>query len=605
MKKLARILRYLGDYKGQVVLYFITSLLAIVFSIFSLGMLAPVLQVLFLGKKDSVPAVSGTGVVARATNQLYNYLLSMDKLTALAYMIGLVILFTILKNLFLYISTYILNPLRNAILRRLRDDLFTKTLSLPISFFTEERKGDLISRMTNDINEVELSIMATLEVFIREPLTILLTLISMILISPQLTLFLLLFLPFSGFVIGKIGKSLRRSSNIAQEQLGNMLGVIEETLTGMRVVKAFSAEKNQRLKFMQINNVLFRTRNRIASRRELGSPLSETMGIIVVSIILWYGGSLILSDHHEANTLEPALFLAFIALFTQIINPFKNLSNSFFNIQKGGAALDRIEHLLMVDNTIKEAPGAQGIQSFDKEIRFNNVHFSYGEKKILEDVSFVIEKGKTIALVGASGAGKSTLVDLIPRFHDVTGGELLIDGINVKALKIEDLRRLMGVVSQEPILFNDTIYNNITLGTGGATFEQVEEAARIAHAHNFITSKAEGYETVVGDRGNKLSGGERQRITIARAVLKNPPILILDEATSSLDTESERIVQDAINRLMQNRTCIVIAHRLSTVQHADEIIVLEKGSIMQRGKHSELLAVDGLYKKLVELQQVK
>ncbi len=600
MKKVSKLLRYLRNYKGQIGLYFLCSMLAVLFSLFSLGMLAPIMQVIF---QQSESGAAGDNDLTGQISQMVRDIIMQDgKLTALAYVCVAAVVFTVLKNLFLYLSLYILNPLRNSILRQLRDELFTKTLSLPIGFFTEERKGDLVSRMTNDMSEVEYSIVSVLEVFIREPLTILFFLTAMIIISPQLTVFLLLFLPVAGFIIGRISKSLKRTSTMAQEQQGQIVGVIDETIGGMRVVKAFNAESHLHLRFMQLNNLLFRTRNKIASKRELASPMSETMGVLVVSIILWYGGRLILT---QTGPFSGAWFFTYIALFSQIINPFKNLSSAFYNVQKGVAALERIEHILNADNTIKEIPDAKTVKGFDHAIEFRNVHFAYGDKKILNGINLVIPKGKTIALVGASGAGKSTLVDLIPRFHDVTTGEILIDGVNIKTLKLYDLRRLMGVVSQEPILFNDTLYNNITLGTGGATQERVEEAARIAHAHNFIVQKSEGYHTVVGDRGAKLSGGERQRITIARAVLKNPPILILDEATSSLDTESERIVQDAINKLMQNRTCIVIAHRLSTVQHADEIIVLEKGNIAERGTHTELIVRNGLYKKLVELQQVK
>lgn len=599
MKKLSKLLRYLGDYKAKVALYFVCSLLAILFALFSFGMLMPVLQILFIGVEQKI--VSG-GLVGRISSVVNDLILKFDKQTALSYIIITVIAFTILKNLFLYLAQYILNPIKNSIIRRLRDELFSKTLSLPIGFFTEERKGDLISRMTNDINEVETSVVSVLETFIKEPLTIILTLVSMLLISPQLTLFLLLFLPVSGYFIGRIGRSLKRPSNQAQEELGNLLGVIDETLVGMRVVKAFNAEKNQHLRFTAINNALFRLRNRIAARRELGSPMSETMGIIVVSVIMWYGGKLIFSGN--ASLTGPA-FIAFIGFFYQIINPLKSLSSAFYNVQKGGVALERIEQLLNAENNIVESLNPKPVTEFRHSIELRDIHFAYGDKKILNGINLEIKKGKTIALVGASGAGKSTLVDLVPRFHDVTSGEILIDGINIKEYKLYELRRLMGVVSQEPILFNDTIYNNIILGTGGVNDKQVEEAARIAHAHNFITQKPDGYQTVVGDRGTKLSGGERQRITIARAVLKNPPILILDEATSSLDTESERIVQDAINHLMQNRTCIVIAHRLSTVQHADEIIVLENGNVIERGTHNDLISKNGHYKKLVEMQQVK
>lgn len=601
MKNISRVLRYLADYKGKVALYFLCSILSALFATATLAMLGPVLQVLFKG--DGAPtAVKRTDLLGKFTSYINEQTLTHSKLDVLLFICIAVVIFTLLKNLFFYLSAYLLNPIRNAVLRRLRNDMFVKMLSLPIGFFTEERKGDLVSRMTNDVNEVELSIMGTLEAFIREPLNIIFSLVYMLMISIPLTLFMLLVLPLAGLVIGRIGRSLRKSSGIVQKQMGVMLGIIDETLAGMRVVKAFNAEKHQHLRFMEINNLDFRARNSNAVRREMGSPLSETMGVIVVSIVLWYGGSLIFS---HSWSLQPEQFLVYIVLFTQIINPFKSLSAAFLNIQKGSAALERIENILAVDNSIKELPDAKPIRSFEREIELRNVHFAYGDKKILNGVNLTIQKGKTIALVGSSGAGKSSLVDLIPRFHDVTGGELLIDGVNIKNYKLEELRRLIGVVSQDPILFNDTIYNNITLGTGGATEARVIEAATIAHSERFIANKPEGYQTVVGDRGSRLSGGERQRITIARAVLKNPPILILDEATSSLDTESERIVQEAINKLMENRTCIVIAHRLSTVKHADEIIVMDSGNIVERGTHSSLLAANGIYTRLVAMQEVK
>lgn len=598
MKSISRLLKYLADYKSNIVLYFVTSLLAVVFSLFSFVMLGPVLQVLFSTEKDS----SSNPVINYVTNFVAQLVVDYDKLTALTWAVIVVVVFTILKNLFIYSSLNILNPIRNSVIRRLREAMFNKALSLPIGFFNEERKGDLISKMTNDINEVEISIMNVLETFIREPLTIVITLTSMVVISPQLTLFLLILLPISGLIIGRVGKSLKKPSGEAQEQLGNVLGVIDETLIGMRVVKAFNAEKQQHEKFSVINNLIYKLKNRIAMRRDLSSPLSETLGIIVVCIILWYGGKLIFSNE---TSLTGPFFIVFIGLFYQIINPIKNLSTAFYNVQKGSAAIDRMEHFLNVENTIVEATNPKSIPAFNDSIELRNVSFKYGDKKVLDDINIKIPKGKMVALVGSSGAGKSTLADMIPRFHDVSSGEVLIDGVNIKDYKLSDVRSLMGIVNQDPILFNDSIRNNIALGIDNATLEDVESAAKVANAHNFIIQKADGYETAAGDRGARLSGGERQRVTIARAVLKNPPILILDEATSSLDTESERVVQEAINSLMQNRTTIVIAHRLSTVQHADEIVVLDKGRIAERGTHAELLEKQGLYKNLVDMQQVK
>lgn len=601
MKNIKRLIYYIADYKGSIVLYFVCSLLAVVFSVVSMASLMPVLQVLFSGAEKPKPKVNPS-VIEQFNFYIYELIEKNGAVHALALICIAIVVFVFFKNLFIYLSIYLLAPLRNAILRRLRNEVFVKILSLPISYFTDERKGDIMSKMTNDINEVEVSVISVLEVFIREPLMLIFFLGTMISISPSLSLFIFIFLPLAGLVIGLVSKTLRKSSNISQQYLGEILAIIDETLTGMRVVKAFNAERHQQLRFTQLNNDLFRIRNKISARRELASPMSEVMGIIVVSIILWFGGRLVLG--HQGALSGPA-FIMYLGLFTQIINPFKNLSSAYSNLKKGSAALQRIEDILQVEATIKDLPNAKAVHSFEHQIELRHVDFAYGDKVILSDINLTIPKGKTIALVGASGAGKSTLVDLIPRFHDVSSGSILLDGIDVKEYKVDNLRRLMGVVSQDPILFNDTIYNNITLGTGGADLHRVEDAARVASAHDFIQRKAQQYNTEVGDRGSRLSGGERQRITIARAVLKNPPILILDEATSSLDTESERMVQDAINNLMQNRTCIVIAHRLSTVRNADEIIVLDQGKIVERGNHESLLHQQGIYKKLVEMQQLK
>ncbi len=600
MKNIRKLLGYLSPYKSKIALYLLLSVLAVVFSVFSFSMLMPVLQVIFIGVQD-LPQGS-SGFVVMVTKKVNETVLQFDRQTALMYSVIIVVGFTILKNLFIYLSLRVLNPLRNAVIRTIRDDMFVKSLSLPIGFFNEERKGKLMSHITNDVNEIEVSVMSVIETVIREPITIVFTLITMLTISPELTLFLLLFLPVAGFLIGKVGRSLKKPSNQAQEQLGEMMSIIDETYSGMRIVKAFNAERHRLLGFRKINNILFRVRNKISARRDAGSPLSETLGIIVVGVILLYGGWLIFNN--KSSLTGPA-FIAFIGLFYTIINPLKNLSSALYNIQKGRAALDRVQGFLDTENTIQENTNPISKDSFDNAIVLKNVNFSFGDKKILSNINLEIPKGKTIALVGASGAGKSTLADLIPRFHDVDSGSIMIDGVDIKDLKLSSLRKLLGIVSQEPVLFNDTIYNNIILGTGGTTLAQVQEAASIANAHEFILKKENGYDTITGDRGVKLSGGERQRVTIARAVLKNPPILILDEATSSLDTESERVVQDAIVNLMKNRTSIIIAHRLSTIRYADEIIVLDKGQIVERGTHDELITLQGFYKKLVTMQELK
>src|ERR1700759_1524989 len=457
--------------------------------------------------------------------------------------------------------------------------------------------------MTNDIYEIESSVVSTLEGLIKDPLTIIGYLAYIIYLSPRLSLFLLVLLPVTGFLIGRISRTLKRQSKDASEKLGESLSVLDETLGGIRIIKGFGAESLLKKKFLEINDSLFHIRNRMNARRDLASPLTETLGIAILAIVLYFGGMLALKNHGVGFS-GPDL-ITYIGVFGLLINPAKNLSTSLFNMQRGAAAIERVESLLKAPVNIQDDPNAKKLDVFKDKIEFKGVNFSYDDTTILEGIDLVIEKGKTIALVGSSGAGKSTLADLVPRFHDVTSGQLLIDGTDIRDYSLKTVREQMSIVTQEPILFNDTIAANIALGNPDATQEEIVLAATIANAHSFIMQKEEGYQTNIGDRGSKLSGGERQRLTIARAVLKNPPILILDEATSSLDTESERLVQDAINKMMEHRTSIVIAHRLSTIRHADEIIVLSKGRIVERGTHDELIAKQGFYNKLVEMQEVK
>ncbi|MBL7726311.1 MAG: ABC transporter ATP-binding protein, partial [Dinghuibacter sp.] len=593
MKKYSRIFGYLRHDKGQIALYVLSIVLSVVFSIVSIGMLMPFLELIFKGGEASSFIKTTTNPAIKWLNQTMLDFRNKNGVDGLlAFVCGLIIVSIFFKNLFLYLSYYILNPLKNRMVTRLRSEMYGQILRLPIGYFTEKRKGDLMSRMSNDIGEIEGSVVGTLEGWFRDPLTIVFNLGILFYISPQLTLFILLCIPVMGLVIGRISKSLKKHSQEVAQKHGETFSVMDETLGGLRVIKAFNIEKMLFGRFQGANEDLLQAKNRIGYRRDLASPMSEMLGVLFFCIILWYGGQLVLG---KRINLEASVFLGYMAMFYNIINPAKSLSTSFSNMQKGAAAIARIEEVLQAPVTVDENPNGKKLESFNHSIEFRNVSFYYDETAILKNINLVIEKGKTIALVGSSGAGKSTLADMVPRFHDVSSGELLIDGVNIRDYSLHSVRSQISIVTQEPILFNDTISANIRMGNLLATQAEVEEAARIANAHQFIIKKEQGYETNIGDRGTKLSGGERQRMTIARAVLKNPPILILDEATSSLDTESERQVQDAINNMMQHRTSIVIAHRLSTIRHADEIIVLQKGEIAERGTHDELMALNGFY----------
>ena len=597
----------MAPFRGKIVLYFLFTVLGIIFSIISIGMLGPFLQVIFTDSRpecidcNQLGKTSSNFLIQSINDFLNQSLINNGKVTTLAFICIFLVSFVVLKNLFIYLSYYVLNPLKNKVVNQLREELYDKVLRLPIGFFNEKRKGDLMSRMTNDVNEVETSVVGTLEGWIRDPLNIIITLTALLLISYQMTLLILMLIPVLGLVIGRITRSLKRHSQDVASKYGETLSTLDETLGGLRVIKAFNVEKILRGKFFKSNEELLSSKNKISYRRDLASPLSEVMGVALFTAVLYFGGVMVLKN----QLLQASAFLMFLGVFYNIINPAKTLSTSFSNMRKGAAAIGRIEEILNTPVTVDDNPNGKLLPAFNNKIEFRNVQFSYEDVVILDNINLTIEKGKTVALVGSSGAGKSTLADLVPRFHDVTGGEVLIDGVNIKDYSLTSVRSLMSIVTQEPILFNDTIGNNIALGQQGATQEQIEEAARIANAHDFILKKEDGYKSNIGDRGAKLSGGERQRLTIARAVLKNPPILILDEATSSLDTESERLVQDAINNMMQNRTSIVIAHRLSTIRHADEIVVLQKGRIVERGNHEALMEQGGFYRKLVEMQEVR
>ncbi|MBK7571060.1 MAG: ABC transporter ATP-binding protein [Bacteroidetes bacterium] len=605
MKNYLRLLRYVKSYKGYAFLNIFFNMLSVIFSLFSLTMVIPFLNVLF-GQQQVYERVAWTfSVKAALTNFNYflsQYIIDHGKIPALTYICVLIVILFFLKNLFRYLAMYFISPIRNGVVRDLRNKMYNKILFLPLTYFSEERKGDLMSRMTSDVQEIEWSIMQSLEVIFREPLTVGLYLATMVIMSPQLSLFVFILLPIAGLLIGQIGKSLRRTSSKSQAKMGVLLSAIEETLSGLRIVKAFTAEPFFQKKFYKLNDEYRKLMIRLYRKRDLTSPLSEFLGAVVMVIVIYFGGKLVLD---EAGSLEPSVFIYFIVIFSQLIPPAKSFSEAYSNVQRGLASVERINKILDAEITIADKEHAIQLTDFNHSIEYRDVSFAYhkgGSGWVLKNIDLKIEKGKTIALVGQSGSGKTTLVDLLPRFYDLEHGEILVDGENINAYKLNDLRGNMGIVNQESILFNDTIFNNIAFGLDNISIADVENAAKIANAHDFIMQMQDGYQTNVGDRGGRLSGGQRQRISIARAILKNPPILILDEATSALDTESERLVQDAITNLMKNRTTLVVAHRLSTIKHADEIIVMQQGEIIERGTHLQLLDKGGVYKKLYELQ---
>ncbi len=603
MKSLLKIVRYIIPYKTLAFLSVLSNIIHVIFHLLSILAFIPFLSILF---DDAEPVTkkpefsfSSDYVQDMFSYKMTPYIEQYGVEGALYFICVTVAILFFLKNLFRYFAKFFLASIRSGVVRDIRQNVFVKILALPLSFYSEEKKGDIISRITGDVQEVEWSIMNSLEMIFRDPISIVLSLVFMLTINAKLTLFSFILLPISGLIIGRIGKSLKRTSSKLQIRMGELLSNVEETLTGLRIIKAFNAEKETEEKFTGINEMYRATMLRMFRKRDLASPMSEFLGALVMVILVWYGGNMVINPAVDFSGQE---FIGYIAMFSQLLNPAKSLSTAYYNIQKGAASTERIEKVLMAEEKITEKVNAVELKEFTQSIEYKNVDFAYENQMVLKNIELNIEKGKTIALVGQSGGGKSTMVDLLPRFYDPVAGQILIDGVDIRDAKIKDLRALMGIVSQQSILFNDSILNNIALGAGEVSREQVIEAAKIANAHEFIEKLPEGYDTNIGDGGGKLSGGQRQRLSIARAVLKNPPIMILDEATSALDTESEKLVQDALYKLMENRTSIVIAHRLSTIQHADEIIVMQDGEIVERGTHDGLIAQAGVYKKLTDLQ---
>ena len=613
MKDFIKILkRYIPPYKKHIFLNVIFNFLGALFGIFSFITMIPALKILFNSSRKvydfldidfSLQNIRKTKEILE--HNLYAFITRISEehsaVLVLVYIGIFLICMVFLKVCFSYLASFYIVYVRNGVVRDIRNQINRKILDLPLGFFTEEKKGDIIARMTGDVQELEVSIMNSLDMLFKNPIIISLSIITMVIMSWKLALFVLILFPLSGIIIGRIGKSLKKRSLAGQNKMGELLSTIEETLSGLRIIKAFTAEKKVEHKFCQQNEAYKGIMNHLMRRYHMAHPVSEFLGTMVIVLVMWYGGYLILKTNNSLG-LDPEEFLVYLVVFYNIINPAKAFSSAFYNVQKGLAAITRIDKILDSKSNIMEIKNPVPIKKFSGKIAYENVSFRYQKEYVLKNINLTIHKGKTIALVGQSGAGKSTLVDLLPRFYDATEGEISIDGINIRNLNINDLRNLMGIVTQEPILFNDSFLNNIAFGVEQAGEEEVIRAAKIANAHEFIVNTQDEYNTNIGDRGTKLSGGQRQRISIARAILKNPPILILDEATSALDSESEKLVQDAIIRLMENRTSIVIAHRLSTIMHADEICVLKDGEIVERGKHDELLISDGEYKKFYELQ---
>ncbi|RNC89755.1 MAG: ABC transporter ATP-binding protein [Allomuricauda sp.] len=605
---LGKLLRFAKPYKFYGILNIVSNVLYAFFNVLSIIIFIPTLGILFDNQEEvfEKPVYQGFSNLKGYAEDSLNYFLTQKvtddgPMAALVFICLASIVIFFLKNLFRYLAMYFLAFLRTGMVKDLQDTLYHKVVDLPISYFSEKRKGDLLARMTADIKEVEGSIINSLEALIREPITIVIVLASMLLISTKLTLFVFIFLPVTGFIISAVGKRLKAQSLAAQKENGVFLSFLEETLSGLRVIKGFNAEALFGQKFTASTHRFKDIMTSVLQRKGLASPLSEFLGVAVVITVLWYGGSLVFDDN---STLKPQDFMGYIGLFYTIINPVKAITTVNYSIKKGNAAGERIFEILETENDVKEAAAAKHPTTLAQSIQFHKVSFKYEDDYVLQNFNLEVPKGHTVALVGQSGSGKSTVANLITRFYDVNDGEIQIDGTNIKDISKKSLRNLMGLVTQDSILFNDTVRNNIALGKENATDQEIVEAAKIANAHDFITELPNGYDTNIGDSGNKLSGGQKQRLSIARAVLKNPPIMILDEATSALDTESERLVQDALEKMMQNRTSVVIAHRLSTIQNADTIVVLKKGEIVEQGTHEELMKSRKGYKKLVEMQSL-